>query len=236
MQPAVTSAIRSIALIVLFAMGSGCRGPDPAPQTEPTFTEVDKVNLMEQHYESAITAHDMVIQGNLPSFREHLAEVAAQSLPARAPADWRAPHRTMQEAAGGAATADDLASAAIVMGAVVGACGSCHEALGQGPVYRKPSPPKSEDPLKEQMLAHQWATERLWEGITGPWNEAWRRGVEAVAKSSVFPTGSDPALIEFENALRRVGEEASLSTGLSARSAAYGKLLATCAACHTNRP
>lgn len=221
-----------LALTVLLIAVAGCSAPEPPPPSEPTFTEMNKVALMEQHYVAAITAHDMLIRNDLPSFRKHLAELATQSLPDHAPATWAAGHEKMQTAAARAADAKTLAASGAVMGSIVEACGSCHEALGQGPVYREPAPPTSDDPLKERMLAHQWATERLWEGVTDPWDDAWRRGAQAVAKSAVFPPDAPPAQLEQEKALRAAGDDAMLATTLSARAQSYGRVLATCAGCH----
>ena len=47
----------------------------PATSPEDSFTEVDKVALMEQHYTAAIVAHDMLIRGNLEEFREVVSSI-----------------------------------------------------------------------------------------------------------------------------------------------------------------
>jgi len=206
-----------------------------APAAPRELTEVELVALMEGHYTSAIAAHDALIRGDVLTVRTRLAEIAAQELPANAPASWRPLHARLHTAASGAAPASTLEEAGAAMGAVVEACGSCHASLGRGPEYLRPLAPEGATPLETAMLGHQWATERLWEAVTGPREEAWHRGAATLAASRVFAarTGEvSPALLARETAMKHAGEAALTIAGLHERSAAYGQLLATCAGCH----
>jgi cytochrome c553 len=194
------------------------------------------VALMEGHYNSAIGGHDALIRGDLETLRARLAEIHERSLPPAAPASWRTHEARLHTASRGAATASDLESAALAMAAVAEACGSCHTAVGLEEIYRRPAAPQGDSPVETAMLGHQWATERLWEGVTGPWDDAWVRGADALAQSRVFTEEGTPpssSLQAREAEMRRLGEEAKLATQLSTRSEVYGRLLATCGACHT---
>lgn len=231
----------STALAVLTALvGCGEAEPTPAPDEpeapeSPGFDEVERVALMEGHYTSAIAAHDALIRNDLLGWQALVAELAARELPADTPANWRTPHQRMHDAASRAANASSLELAGPVMGAVVEACGSCHTNLGAGPVYRRPLAPEGETEVETEMLGHQWATERLWEGVTGPREEAWHRGAAALAAGRVFADRAGevvPGLLERETALRSAGQSAMAISGLHARADAYGTMLATCAACH----
>ena len=117
------------------------------------------------------------------------------------------------------------------------ACGSCHEALDRGPFYPAPAPNEGASEIEPAMLDHQWATERLWEGVTGPWDNAWQRGAAALAETQVFG-GQEPALTlsddlrRREQELREIGTKARRAKGLKERAALYGRLLSTCGGCH----
>lgn len=216
--------------------------PGPAsPQGAPPpteFTEVQRVALMESHYVSAIAAHDALIRGDLPTLRTKLGEIASRELPAAAPPSWRPLDARLREAARSAAGAATLETAGTAMGAVVEACGTCHSGLDAGPVYRRPLPPEGATPVQDAMLAHQWATERLWEGVTGPREEAWHRGAATLAAGRVFAGRTDvsPDLLAHETALQSRAQAAMAIAGLHERSVAYGQLLATCSACHRDLP
>ena len=85
------------------------------------------------------------------------------------------------------------------------------------------------------MRNHQWATERLWEGVTGPFQAAWYRGAAALAATRVFSNkgkGVKPSLLKREAKLRQVGEIAKVTKGLHERALIYGHLLTICANCH----
>jgi cytochrome c553 len=200
-------------------------------------TEVEMVASMEGHYSVVILAHDALLQGDLEVFGAQLARVPEQELPASSPAHWRPFHAQLQAAASQGVNAADLDAAAEALAGVVLTCGTCHRALESGPIYPAPAPDDGSSPLETAMLDHQWATERLWEGVTGPWENAWQRGAESLAAIDIFGTEipglelSDE-LREREQALRDLGEEALVTTALDEQAALYGRLLATCGDCH----
>lgn len=234
----------SLSLVAAFAMLSACdkkksdkaetkAGDNPIAATPavPRFTEVDKVALMEQHYNAAIVAHDMLIAGDLEGFRSQIGSLAAQELPANAPEPWRFGHEKMQGAAEEASASASLEEAAGAMGYIVETCGACHAAHPAGPVYQNPTAPTG-DEVGDKMQGHQWATERLWEGVTGPVDGAWTRGATALANSRVFKDSNDASLLELESGMRKLGEDALKLNSLSERAQLYGTLLATCGSCH----
>lgn len=195
------------------------------------------VAAMEAHYTTVILAHDALLQGNLEAFRSQLAGVPDQQLPEASPPSWLALHGQLGAAAAEAASVADLDAAAAAFSDVVLACGSCHAALGTGPVYPAPAPADGTDVVQEAMLDHQWVTERLWEGVTGPWDNAWERGADALTTIQVFgdlgpETILSDELLLREQELRDLGAEAKTTTALDARAALYGRLLSTCGACH----
>jgi cytochrome c553 len=237
-----------LGLIWVLGCGSGDEASAPTPSLEPDAaaearqsreepTKVEKVASMEAHYGVAIIAHDALIRGDLPTFRAALIEVSQQELPPGSDPGWHALQDKLQAAAAVAGRTQELPAAAAQMGVVVQSCGTCHVALGLGPLYPAPAPPEGDDPIETAMLEHQWVTERLWEGVTGPWDNAWERGATALANMRIAGDDVDSFILtdavqQQEDALRALGSDAQAATSLDDRAAVYGRALATCGGCH----
>ncbi|MBT3344185.1 MAG: hypothetical protein HN712_13275 [Gemmatimonadetes bacterium] len=225
---------RNLVVLVLAMLFSGLQQATGAPPEGPTDVEI--VNAMEQHYRAAILAHDALMQGDLTAFSARLTELAAAELPPNSPDLWVPFNAQMQSAAHSGAKSPDLAAAADAMASVALACGVCHQAVVRGPVY--PVPPKGapDESLKDRMGEHEWATLMIWNGVTGPSEYAWGLGAESLATTRIFAAntqvGDEGSLPEMAAALRTLGEEAKVTTSLHARSAIYGRMLATCGGCH----
>lgn len=221
----------SLALLIILFGNNGTAGA--ADTTRPT--EAEMAALMEGHYETAILGHDALIRGDLEEMRSRLGRLVKQELPASAPESWRPLHARLHKAARSASGISDLESAGSVMGDVAEACGACHAALGVGNIYYWPAPPDEDDELKTAMRTHQWASERLWEGVTGPLKEAWPRGAEALADIRLFGEEGKSvkgSLQALEAELREIGRRAKATKGLHKRAVVYGQLLTTCPGCH----
>jgi len=235
-----------VGLVSIVALGCGEDGAtapsragsgqaERTARSEPT--EVEMVASMEAHYGVVILAHDALVQGDLERFRAQLARVSDQSLPDSAPPQWRPFYAQLQAAARQGVDVEDLDEAAEEFAHVVLSCGTCHEALDRGPVYPAPAPDEGDSAIETAMRDHQWATERLWEGVTGPWNDAWERGADALAEQEVFGRAEpdfDPGeeLERRARELRELGEIARTTTSPAERAALYGRLLARCGGCH----
>jgi cytochrome c553 len=234
----------AVGVALLTLIGCADESPPAAPQPTGRETaererpsEVAMVAWMEGHYSIVIVAHDALQQSDLPTFRSQLAQVQTQALPANSPPEWIPLHEALQQAASQAANVADLDAAAGALSNVVFACGSCHATLGLGPVYPAPAPDDGETALETAMLDHKWVTERLWEGVTGPWDVAWQRGADALAVIQAFGDAAPDLVLtddlrQREQQLRDLGEEARSTTALDARAALYGRLLSTCGECH----
>jgi len=234
------------ALVGAIGCGQDSQPPVPIPEVPEQAasaeersrpTEVEMVAWMEAHYSAVILAHDALLQGNLEAFKSQLALVPEQQLPPGSPEEWQPFQSRLQAAASEGEKVTDLDSAATTLASVVLACGTCHTALGTGPTYAAPAPRDGSDVLEEAMLEHQWVTERMWEGVTGPWDNAWERGAEALAEIQVFGDLGPEFIVSDElrrreQELREICEEAKTTTALDARAALYGRLLSTCGDCH----
>jgi cytochrome c553 len=195
------------------------------------------VAAMEAHYAAVILAHDALMQGDLDAFHARLVDLETHELPPNSPDEWAPFDDRLLAAAGQAGKATDLTTAANALASVALACGTCHQSLGRGPVYPVPLVDEQIKPLKAGMREHQWATQMLWNGVTGPSDYAWDRGSEKLAETRIFADGEwvgqvDVSLLQRDEALRGLGEEARATTGLPARAMLYGRMLATCGGCH----
>lgn len=244
----VVSHHRVQRLVIVLALGLtavGCKddaarkapeakkAAEEAPESKPEsaepakLKEIDMNALMERHYTAAIAAHDALIRGDLGTLRAQLTTLGHTELPEGAPPAWEPFHQQLKMAGAAAGNVADAAGAAAAMGAVAEQCGTCHAGVGGKVEYGQPLPPEA------TMQSHQWATERLWEGITGPRPDSWERGTKLLADSKVFPQGApSPELTALEEAFQTMAKEAQAAEGLKARGLSYGKLLATCASCH----
>ena len=89
------------------------------------------------------------------------------------------------------------------------------------------------------MIRHLWAADRLWEGLVGPSEEAWRAGALAMAETqaelaSEFRASSAAGRIgAFLEEVSLLAKEAVDAEGLEDRADVYGRLLGTCDRCHS---
>lgn len=220
-------------LALIIALSGSIEVTQAADETK--LTEPEIVTFMERHYTDAILSQDALIQGDLETLRRRLADIAEQELPDNAPESWKPYHERLQKVVRNADEISSLEKAASVMGDVAEACGACHAALGIGKIYFWPASPDEPEELEASMRTHQWATERLWEGVTGPFEAAWNRGAAVLADVRVFEDDDsmvDSTLRALETELRDLGRQAQESSGLHERAVIYGRLLVTCAECH----
>lgn len=222
----------SLLLLLLVVLSGGLAVAQAGAGKPAGPSESEMVAVMEFHYRSAIAAHDALIRGDLDSLRSRAGELITQPLPPNAPDSWGPFDARLREAAGRVASVEGLEDAGPAMAAVAEACGACHAAAGAGKIYFWPSPPDEDGKVQSAMHNHQWASERLWEGVTGPFDEAWKRGAKALAEGRVFGGEVKNELRTRDGDLRDLGRMAVVAVGLHDRAQIYGRLLATCADCH----
>jgi len=91
--------------------------------------------------------------------------------------------------------------------------------------------------LAIQMLGHQWAAARLWEGLIGPSPTRWSRGARSLseARIAIVAEGNLPPELGAADDVQRLhlfARRATTAMTLDERATAYGDILATCAGCH----
>ena len=90
--------------------------------------------------------------------------------------------------------------------------------------------------LVGHMLLHQHGSDALVEGLVAPSDSAWTEGVRTFATqkldSAHAPAKFRKELAAAETTLAELAGQAAQAKGSRDREVAYGKVLATCGACH----
>jgi hypothetical protein len=220
-----------------------------APHVEATLperktaeaTEPDSIaNFMPQHFLIVAWARDAVVDGDLEDLREPLQALADYNYASVVPGGWMRGVAELQAAARLTATAENLTVAASGVAAMTRVCGECHEQQGHRlalfPEEVATKTPKS-DEFSTRMHRHAWGSERLWEGLMAPSDQAWQAGAAALAHAPVkapkLPAGAPKEFAASLTKLRDLGLRATQATSADERSNLYALTLAMCADCHS---
>lgn len=142
--------------------------------------------------------------------------------------------RAFTLAAGALVNARTVDDALYAAARTASACAQCHVATQKLPVFRTPSQAPPDRPtMAAQMARHQWAADRLWEGIVGDSDAHWRAGLYVLATSPLphTTTKAPDIAVRMQQLARKALDEPPPT--LDARAEVYGDLLVTCAGCHS---
>jgi hypothetical protein len=118
---------------------------------------------------------------------------------------------------------------------VAEACAECHARVQKLPVFpAAPTLPADRATIETKMARHQWAADRLWEGMVGASDGPWYAGLDVLATTPVPWAPADDAAGRAKH-LREVARAAQgqrSTETLHDRAVAYGEIMVTCAACH----
>lgn len=212
--------------------------PAPGSADEP---EPDSlVDFMPQHFLIVGWARDAVVDGDLEDLREPLQALADYNYASVVPGGWMRGVAQLQAAARVTAKAENLTVAASGVAAMTRVCGECHEQQGHRlalfPEEVTTKTPKTDD-FSTRMHRHAWGSERLWEGLMAPSDQAWQAGAAALAhapiKTPKLPAGAPKDFATSLAKLRDLGLRASQATSAQERSNLYALTLAMCADCHS---
>lgn len=193
---------------------------------------------MKEHFVQAVQIKQAVIDGDLDAVAEP-ARWLAEDLDAESlPKPWKPYLDAMQASAKKAGEAEDLPTAALAAGELVGACADCHATTGKGPTFGEPGKvPQGED-TTARMLRHQWAADRMWEGIVSNSETHWKLGTHAISEKPPEPCpipGDDilpKDILDLREKIYELGPKAAEAKDRTTRTKLYGEYLQTCAGCH----
>ena len=230
--------LASIAALTLIATTSRL-SPAQGVRAE---NETDVATQMHEYLGRITTIKSLIIMGDLDGAREPAIWVADHEVVAGLPADFEQYVGLMRQYARGVNNATDLVSAALAVSGMARTCSSCHIANEVAIEFGYDQVPAEWSDTVSHMQRHQWAVDRLWEGLIGPSDNAWNRGMDMLVDvplhaddvMSEDSTDADAAALDRMagrvHALTRRGTTATTPT---ARADVYGELLGLCAACHT---
>jgi cytochrome c553 len=191
---------------------------------------------MQRHFDEASAIKDAAIDGDLETMHETAKWVVDSQDPTDYPLAWRPHVVRLVEAAQRVAQAGNVDAAAAATAEVAANCGGCHLAVQARPGFGALAEPADDGSTVGIMDRHQWAADRLWEGIVGPSDEAWTNGVRSFVSAPGCRIDPEEPLSEYMTVLCRqvegLGVRAASAHAQPERARVYGEFLRTCAACH----
>jgi mono/diheme cytochrome c family protein len=233
----------SVLILALAPILISCVGAEDEAKDEVEAEAEDKVSAladhMHGHLDQISTIKAAVIAGKLEDTREPASWLATHEEPEEVPGAWLPYVEQMRHYAVMAAAAENLLTAAAAVSEIGRTCGDCHRASGFRVAFGYDErPPQDVQNVRTQMQRHLWAADRMWDGLVGPSDVAWKRGTDILAEVQLEAsdvTDSDDQQAPVTNLLRRVrsfGEIGSQATSVELRSGLYGEFLSLCATCH----
>jgi cytochrome c553 len=220
--------VLALTSVSIFVVPSGAKAA-----LDETFTEI--AEHMHEHLDQVGAIKAAVIAGRLEDVREPANWLATHEEPARLPSV-----EEMRRYAARAAAAENLVAAAAAVSEIARTCGDCHLASGVAVLMGYSAPPsRDEQSLTTQMQRHLWAADRMWAGLIGPSDAAWKQGASILAEvklaaSDIVVEGEQQTEItDLTRRARRLGTQASQAASVESRSVLYGEFLSLCATCHS---
>lgn len=222
----------------IYVLLAGCTAmADPKPrQADPPDARFERDMMvrfhMHQNFDLLRAIERLLLKGKLEDARAFATAIAtAPDEPSHGP--WAAHKVQIRDRATQLSRATDAGDALRKTAAIGGVCGNCHgEHVVKLALDQVPRAPADLATLEARMARHRWAADRLWEGVVGNSETAWRSGLDVLA-ATPLDEPADRAGLARE--LQRQADAARRpSPGkLIDRATAYGNILATCASCHT---
>jgi hypothetical protein len=242
--------MRNLAAVVgmslcLIACGRA-REPDLEAESAKAWETAGAIHQdMKAHFDAIVTIRDALIAGDLPAAQAKARWIVEdETVPGIA--TWQELAMEIRSQAAGVVDATSVEAATGPAAELARTCGRCHSVHSvRPPSLSAREPPPIGSARVPHMLRHQWAAERMWEGLVGPSEERWNAGIAELAETPLHreelelgPTAASH-ITDLATRVHQLGAEASgiPATAWDTRSALYARFLATCADCHrTMRP
>ncbi|MCC6751392.1 MAG: hypothetical protein IT371_27310 [Deltaproteobacteria bacterium] len=215
--------------------------PDAAPAGEHGGADARADSLAEHmrgHFGAATTLRNAVIAGRLDGLAAPSKALADDQMESKkAPEPWQPRLKAMREAAVRAGKAKSVAEAASAVAELGATCGGCHRQTKTEVNFPLGTVPPEGKDRKSHMARHAWAMSRLWEGLVGPSDYAWKTATAVLAeeplKSHEIPpksAGKEASVLADE--VHKVGRRAGAAKTVEQRAKVYDALVRLCARCH----
>lgn len=241
----MTTTMGQLVAMLTIAVGacghpaSGSDDHQAQPPEPPRFERPAMVRLhMQRHFDDLHQIERLLVAGKLDDAKS-LAFLLTKPASDPGMAPWAAESADVVEAARALAAAPGIDEACRREARVAAACAECHFRTQKVPIFPVPSPAPAEGPLPAARMArHQWAVDRLWEGIVAGADHPWHEGLDVLASTPLpfTPITDAPALAAHLQELARsaLAKQKEGAETLEDRARVYGEILVTCAACHSS--
>jgi hypothetical protein len=192
---------------------------------------------MQGHERHGDAMRDAVARGDLDEAKAEAKFLSELRIEGPTSGLWKQMFDAMKAAAARSTSTSDLKDAGRDVGLVARTCGDCHTSFGRPGILVEP-PGALNSGVHASMRRHQWAMERLWDGLVVPSDDAWNAGALALAEAPLVPEQLAPG----KSPVPRVGElaqtvhalalKAASAGRVDARAEVYGEVLSACAECH----
>ena len=208
--------------------------PEPAETPDVALDGAPLGRHMQAHFEEALLIRQAVIAGKPENAREPALALARLREADQFPESWRGFVDRMREVAGRIEESTLVSRAATATADLGVTCGLCHQQRG-GPEPSKEPAPDEGTSVESRMQRHVWATERLWEGLYVPSDDAWEGGAKALS-TAPFPSEllkeGDVYARTAARDFARLAVKAPAKRTPRDRAELYAELLSTCGSCH----
>ncbi len=199
--------------------------------------EIPLHSYMQEQFVRTEVMHRALIAGDFERVRAEARWIVERPEAEGLPGSWKPFLKRMKTAGTAVAQATTTRSMAHGVGSLGVVCGDCHTSLKVNAVLTSDPPAISSEP-RQHMLRHQWGTDQLWNGLVAADDKVWFSGAEVfqdVSLDTIDATEgqrSDPHLLDLEDKVHRLGQEALRTYDSPARVELFAKLVSTCATCH----
>lgn len=204
----------------------------PKPDVPPAGSPVERI--MQAHFKDALLIREAVIAGNLANAADPAHALTRIQNLDDLPEGWRGFVERMQQSARRIEDSTSTAQAAAAAADLGVSCGMCHQQQGGPKASTEPAPAEGTT-VESRMKRHVWATERLWEGLSVPSDDAWNAGAKALSTNpfpqEVLKDGGVHARSAAGDFAKIVAKAPTKKT-IDERAALYADLLVTCGTCH----
>jgi hypothetical protein len=228
-----------LAFVLLFAFVAATFGPSLAQD----MSEEDRSTIadhMHGHLIQISMIKSAIVAGKLEDVDGPARWLADHETATGLPVEFESYVMQMKSYARQVIDAQDLASAAGSVSNMAKTCGNCHLVNDVNLEFGYDRKPREDvEDVVTHMQRHQWAMDRLWEGLIGPSDTAWNRGADMLIDAPLLPsdvTTATDKVVEIGKIARRIhalGGIGTETTTPDARSELYAEVLRLCAGCHT---
>lgn len=229
----MSASFRVLSLAMLACLGCRTDQGSAAPIDQPEDPESPPSQFpMSEHFVQSEQIRNALILGELDDAREPAQWLIDNLITEDVPVRWRPHVPDVRKAAELVVEAQSIAQAAAAAGLMAHECGECHDAIGVDVTPAERPTPLKDDTTFAQMDRHAWAAERMWDGLIAPRDDVWVEGATMMRDAPLHPSVA-PEPITSLGAQVHTLAEAAIDLPAADRAEQYGKIITTCAGCHT---